>query len=73
MPRASMGVLALLGVIVMINAQAYLKALHPLEPAPLHLSDEDVAMLLDKEAKHKARAQKAANTRKKKQEAQQHD
>lgn len=67
-----MGALALLGVIVMINAQAYLKALHPLEPAPIHLSDEDVAALLDKEDKHKARARKSAETRRRKKE-QTHD
>ena len=47
----------------MINAQAYLKALHPLEPQPLHLSDEDVAAILDKEEKHRRRARKSAETR----------
>ena len=57
----------------MINAQAYLKALHPLEPQPIHLSDEDVAALLEKEEKRHKAARKAAETRKRKREAQQHD
>ena len=53
-----------------VNVQAYLHALHPLEPLPQHLSDEDVAAILDKEDKHRRRARKAADTRKQKQERQ---
>lgn len=47
-------------------AQAYLKILYPLG-LPQHLSDEDVAAQLDKEDKHRARARKAATTRREKQ------
>ena len=50
----------------MLNTQAYLRALYPLEPQPIHLSDEDVAQLLDKEEKRHKAARKAAETRRKK-------
>lgn len=48
--------------------QALIKILYPLGLPP-HLSDEDVAAQLDKEDKHKARARKSAETRKRKKEA----
>ena len=50
------------------QAQQYLKVIYPLGLPP-HLSDEDVAAMLDKEEKHRARARKAAATRKQRQEA----
>lgn len=50
------------------QTEACLKILYPLGLPP-HLSDEDVAAMLDKEEKHRARARKAAATRKQRQGA----
>lgn len=45
-----------------IDANAYTHAIYPLG-LPEHLSDEDIALALDKSAKHSRAAHKAQETR----------
>lgn len=56
-----------------IDTQAYLRALHPLDPPPVHLSDEDAGELLNREMDRSKVAQRAAKTRKRKKQEKQHD
>lgn len=54
-----------------ISADAYLKAAYPPPLQPPHLSDEDIALALDKSAKHSKAAHKASETRRQKRAEQQ--
>jgi hypothetical protein len=52
------------------NATAYLNAVYPLLPyGPRHLSDEDIAAMLEEEERRSRAARKAAETRKRRAEA----
>lgn len=53
-----------------INPQAYQHAIYPLG-LPEHLSDEDIALALDKSEKHSRAAHKAQETRRQRRAEQQ--